>query len=563
MKKRTNQRSGLSLAGKGIVTAAAAIMLTVQPGLSFPAWADEYNEYFDSEKRLIRTAGSYDDGTTSSSKYQYDKQGNVIYYSSIGRDGSKKEEHYTYKNGVLTAENKYEYDAYYDWEEITVKQYENSRFPVYEYNKVTRKDEIITNREEWNLYWDIPIRTVEIDREGISTQTDYTYNDLGQKSIVHTSSSDGSYSQTDFQYDGSGQISHYKTSAYDAPSQTHQWIEEWKTPEDNQTTKRVTSHRDGLQDVEEYIYNSDGNEILYTKTSSNGLTAKKVTNYDQTGNVSTYTDSEGNEIYTSEVYDSERGLTTDEKRHTYSDGSVSYVKFVFSDDGSYFSGLDRMVAADGTETYTESIEDSEGNRTSTYKSEDGTITIRRYDQDDNLISIEETLADGTTATVHTTEREDGKPLTMTKQYSDGSEYRIEFQYNTSGERIKETEIGRNGVVVVADYQYWNAGGDITQLTVSFNNGYQLIEHYAKMDDGSRQWILTYNAGEVFQDMIFYREEEEFEAKRIYSDGRVEALHVDNTAEDYTEQYETWRKAITDYRKAFLETANVTSPVQVE
>lgn len=592
MRKRTNKRNGLGLAGKGIVTAAAAIMLTVHPGLSFPAWADEYNEYFDSEQRLIRTAGSYDDGTTSSSKYQYDKQGNVIYYSSVERDGSTKEDHYTYKNGVLVTEKNHECDADNKWEEMTVKEYGEGGFPIYRHYIVNYKGEIFINREEWNLDWLTPIRLVEIDSEGIRTQTDYTYNELGQKSIVHTSGSDGSYSQTDFQYDDSGRTSYYKTSAYDASSQTQKlsevWysgqeygdtdyyvetifytdntqerVERWKSPGDYKTNKCVKTHRDGSQDIEEYVYNSDGDEILYTKISSNGLNAKKVTNYNQTGSVSTYTDSDGNKIYASEVYDSESGLTTEEERHVYSDGSVNYIKEVYPDDSSYYTSIDHMIAADGTETYRETTRDSNDNWTATRKLDDGTVTVWRYDHKFNLISIEETMADGTTATTHTTEREDGKPLTATKRYSDGTEDRTEYQYDIHGKLIKQTDVRRNGVVEVSDYQYRNAEGQVSQLTVSFNNGLQLLENYTEMGDGSRQSTFTYNTGEVFQDMIFYRGEEAFEGKRIYSDGRVEELYADNSAENYTEQHEAWYKVISDYRKAFIEIARSTTPVKEE
>lgn len=341
---------------------------------------------------------------------------------------------------------------------------------------------------------------------------------------------------------------------------TQKKSEDWTSYEDNKKTKRVTTHRDGSQDVEERFYNSDGNQILYTKVSSDGFTARNTTTYTNTGSISIYIDSDRSETYTTEEYDTNDRLTKREQRHTYADGTVEYSTYTSSNNHTDSTRIDRVIAPNGTETYVEEIEDTEG-KTVTQKTREGILSVERYDRNGNFIGGEETMPDGTVAALHITKNEDGQRLTKIRRYSDGTEDHINYEYDSSFHRIKETEIRRNGVTAVTDYEHMDKG--LSRSITCFNNGYQLITEYPKRDYNIYQIIITYNVGEVFQDMRFYQGTQGFDGKRTYSDGRIDEIHVDFSTEDFTEQFKAWSKLINDYHKVYLETAWSTPPVQAE
>lgn len=539
MGKKKKKRNGMSLTKRGIVTAVAAIMLMVQPGLSFPSLADEYNEYYDTEQRLIRTVATYD-------------------------NGSKKENNYTYRDGVLVAEKKYEYDGNKKSGKTTTVEYGEGGFPAYRLIQNTLSDGSTQSIEEWNIGWNTPIKSVIVNWSGSTVQTEYTYNEAGERSYYKTIYYDPQEQKQDI-YEVYYGVQEYGAAKYHVSTiiyadGTQDKTETWFRSEDNKETRCVTTHRDGLQDVEERFYNSDGRQNLYTRVSSDGSTARYATTYTNTGSISIHTDSEGEELYIKEDYDSKNGVTTKEERHTYSEGTVYDSKTVSSDDQSFSSLSEREIAADGTEIYVEIINDSNG-RVVTQKMNDGIVLMRRFDRDKNLILAEDTMPDGTVTTVDTTRDADDNILSETRRYPDGGEDYIEYGYDASGDRIKQTEVRRNGVTAVTDYQYTD--GKISHIIIRFNNGYQLTTDYTKTDDETRQAVFTYNSGEVFQDTRVYQKRVGLVGKRTYSDGRVEDIQVDFYAEDFIEQYKAWSKLIGDHRRAFLETAWSTPPIQTE
>lgn len=596
MKKLKSKKQKKKLAAKCTAAVVTALALAVQPYAAFPALADYYDDYYygsyryGTERKVTGTTISYDDGTSDKTEYKYDSQGNMVYRSKSEANGSKSTTNYVYRDGKLAGESSYEYSAYYEREVTITVEYGEGGFPAHKVEKTTYNDGTSLSSEEWNLDWHVPIRIIVVNTNGITTQTDYVYNEQGQKATTRSVSSDGSYSQSDWQYNDSGATTFYKRDSYDAKNQTREVsevqssnqrndgmdysvyttlyedgtqekLEDWSRTEDNRTVKMVSTGRDGAQIIEEYQYDRDGVETLYTKTGSNGVLERRTTTTTPSGTTTTYSDSSGNSRRSNYSYDTRSGIITDEDSYTYSDGSSYYSKKVYNDSYDMISSIRRTVASDGTEIYTEHIYEADGSRVISEKTEDGILTVTRMDSNGQVISEEETLADGTRVTLSNTMGANGEISNKVRRYSDGSEDHIAYEYDASANLIKETEVRSNGVVAITDYQYRDADGNLGKLTISFNNGYQLTGDYAEPEEYSYQTVITYNTGEVFQEMITYRLWEDFYGKRIYSDGRVEEIHVDIDAEDYSEQDVAWMKDVEDYCSAYLDTAWVTQPVQ--
>lgn len=610
MKKKQWNRRVMKHVSKCTAVSALAFTMVLQLCFSFtslassgyqdsdyPYWDEPYNGsysswYDDSDRKLTDVTRTYDDGTTYTSKYKYNEQGKLISGSIKEPDGSKSTIKRTFNGEILVSETNYEYDADNKSELTKTLEYREDGYPSHTLQKYKYSDGTSQSTEVWYIAGSSPQKYIQINVDGSTEQTDYTYDEQGQLLTRAMSSSDGSTSQEEWQYDGSGEEMQYKSYEYDAARQTKSTMEmrmegegssqtkytlktkdlgdgevykeeSWLRAEDNQPTKQITTSPDGSQITESYTYNADGDVTLYIKNNSNGTTQRRETFNTKDGKETLYTDGGGNSIRTTYSYDKITDQRTEEETAAFADGSSSYKKSVTDSRYNELSYLYREKKADGTEIYTEKTYKSDGSSTIKEKTEDGTITVTEKDSQGENTAIHTTLSDGTRADTTWTRQEDGKELSEVTRYSDGTEDRIDYEYNESGQNVKSTETRRNGVSAVVLVQYNGSDGYAGTQSVTFNNGYQVTFNREFIDAETERITFTYSVGDVYQDIVLEKDDEYINIKTIYRDGRTEesSLNLDNY-EDYYLQYEKV-DMIYDRYSSFLEQAFGVLPSQAE
>lgn len=547
-----------------------------------------YDDYGKDQPKLKNITRTYDDGTKYTAEYGYDDKGNLISEKIKEPDGSKSTSKRTYKNDVLVLKTDYEYDASRKIETTDTSEYGDEGYPAHKLQTYKFSDGTSQSHEVWYLRGHLVQKSVDIDRDGIVEQVDCTYDDQDKMLTRISSSTDGSTGQEEWQYDGSGEVSQYQASEYDADDQvkTTNLIrlegegesrnrytlettdmgehgvykkEVWARAADGQPIKKITTYPDSSQSTENYTYDADGDEILYTKASHDGTTEKRETRYSKDGQEVVYTDGRGNTMHSLSSYDQISGQSTDETTENNADGSYRYTKRVIGDDYGVVSYLTEEKSADGT--YTERTLRSDGSSTAKEKTSDGVVTVTEKDAEGEIISLHKTMPDGTTAETTCTKGDHGEVANEVTRYSDGSEDRTDYEYDESSEPVKWTETRRNGVSAVTVVQYTNEDKSWGNQTTTFNNGYEVIYTHEMVGNDTEQIMFTYSAGDVYQDILLGKGLEAYNVKTIYRDGRTEEVSLDlRKDEDYSLSFEQSALLMSRYN-SFIEQAWTVLPSQ--
>lgn len=571
---------------KCAVMAAVAVTLAFQPCFAmtahaytttsdygYPYWDDPYSSsyYYDTEGRKVtNVTRTYDDGTKYTAQYKYDTMGHLVYANINDTNGSSSTSTRNYNGEMLVSESSSSYDADYKREYKSAAQYSNGD-RIYLHESVKYSDGTSESEETWYLNGYYPLKVVEVDREGGTSQTDYTYNENGKQLTSSKVVSDGSIMQTEKQYNENGVTIYSKIYTYNASTNTHNTqesriegegasystysvetemdgngaeyrVETWGDAQN--TTKKVSTNPDGSQITETYSYDADGRETLYTKSDAAGIIAKRETTTTHTGRTTVYSDNEGYTSTSSRVYDSKNGRTIVEDTESNSDGSSSYSKRVYSDDYTTESYITRYKMSDGRETSSERTYASDGSSILKEKSLDGTVTETKKNAEGEETSTVETYPDGTRSETVWERREDGLPASKIKRYSDKSEDKITYEYNDKKDVIGETETRRNGVSAVTQYQY-SETGYMNMMTTTFSNGLQFIGTQNKVDQDTTQIVYTYSAGDVSQHILIEKDDDTY-VKIIYRDGRTEEFTINFWDDDWYSKIDIVDSYYTNY-----------------
>lgn len=571
MKK--DQRKGRAIRRTAVCT--AALTMALQLCFSFTSLAyygygrgydsdypyqddPDYGSYYywdDSGRKVTNVTRTYDDGTTYTAQYKYDALGHLVYSNVKKPDGSKHTKNKVYNGELPVSESVYEYDGVSKTEMTDAIEYGAEGYPAHEVQTARYKDGTSESEETWFLSYDMPLKIVATDKSGVVTQTDYTYNEDGRMLTAVSAGTDGSFYQEERQYDEQGYTSYYKISEYDAYDLTagteemryegegdsrNQYTsntvayadgtvyksETWRRELDNRIVKRVLTDVDGAQTTENYAYDPEGNETLYTKTDGSKTVEKRETTRTSYGSRTVETDSRGYTSVSSEDYDPKTGKTTSESRMNGPEGYYTYRKVIRNEDYSTEYAVYQTKYGDGTESYYELSYNSDGSIIKTERFEDGTAKVTTYDSEGNTVGCKETLADGAYSETIWQNREDGRTANEVKRYSDGSEDRIDYEYDESGKLVRETETRRNGVSAVREYQYSPADGYISALNVTFSNGYYMASTLQNISDDVEQTVMAYSVGDVAQVVIVYYDNGQIVGKTTYRDGRTEDFALD-------------------------------------
>lgn len=596
VKKRTMAGRRVS---KCAAVAALSVTLALQPGFAmtaqaytstydygYPYWDDPYSSsyYYDTEGRKVtNVTRTYDDGTKYTAEYKYDSMGHLLYSNVKDSDGNRSTTNRSYSGEQLVAESSTGYDADYKREYTSSSQYSNGN-QTYKLDSVKYSDGTSEREETWYLNDYAPLKTVEISRDGLTTQTDYTYNEHGKLLTSNKVVSDGSISQTEAQYDENGVAIYNKNYIYNATTQTHYTSEhriegegasrsfysvETETDSNGEvtkeeswgdasnTTKTVTTKPDGSQITENYSYDADGRETLYTKSDGSGIIEKRETTTTHTGRTTVYSDNKGNSSSYSRVYDTKNGRTIIEDSETSADGSSRYTKQIYSDNYSTESYISRYKGADGRESSTEKTYSSDGSSIIREKDTDGTVRETKRNADGYETSVIETRPDGTKSETSWERREDGLKASETKRYSDKGEDKIVYEYNDKREVIRETETRRNGISAITQYQY-NDAGYMNLMSTTFSNGYQFTGTQEVTDKNTTNIVYTYSAGDISQHILIDDNGETYDTyvKIVYRDGRTEEYTSNYWDDDWDDKV----GAIEAYYYSYLQMAWDNQPI---
>lgn len=600
MKK--DRRKGRAARRAVVYTAAtAALTMTLQMGFTFPSLAyygygsdygndypyrddPDYGNYYywdESGRKVTNVTRTYDDGTKYWAEYRYDALGHLVYSNVKQTDGSKTTLSKTYNGELPVSETSYEYDASSKSELTNTIQYGGDGYPVHQVYQEKYKDGTGESGEVWYLSYNVPLRTVLTGRTGVVTQTDYTYTDQGQQLGVISVSSNGSTAQEEWQYDGEGNKTYYKSTEFDAVTRTakveerryeggNYWstydldamayedgtvykTETWRRAEDNRVVKRVVTDLDGSQTTENYSYDMNGDETLYTKTDGSGIVEKRETANTTYGSRTVQTDRSGAVSMSSEEYDPKTGSTTIESTTKGPDGYYVYRKVIRGEDYNREYDVYQVKDGSGSEYFEETSYHGDGSMTRTERS-DGKSLVTRYDSNGNKISASETLPDGTRSEIAWEYREDGYQSSEIKKYSDGSQDRIDYEYNESGRVVRETETRRNGVSAVSQYQL-DSRGYGTGVAITFSNGYQVVSTSQDLGDGGEQGAVVFSTGDIAQIVLVSYENGPIACSILYRDGRTEGFSANLYDEDgFVSEGYNKLKALDDYYESYIEQA---------
>lgn len=574
------------------ITAAAAAVFSLQPGSPYVtrAYAEEavkgsaywdssedgsYSYYTADERKVTKVNKTYDDGTHYTAEYQYNSDGQLIYSAVKEPDGSRSTTSRSYKNATDYTEKSYEYYAGTGREITYTADYGEEGYPLHSLRTI-RDGGSETSLEVWYIDLLTPSKYIEKDADGLVTQTDYTYNEAGDKLSTISVSSNGDIESEEWRYGEDGSRNYYKQYSYDAAlnksetselsaSGTGEHIsyytinlvdygngtvfktEYWLDGQDELVNRIVRTLPDGSQITENYSYNSDGQETLYTKSEGDTVTARRQTTYRGNETETVSVDSSATTTVTSST-DPRTGRTTEEQTAQYKDGTRRYTKEVLADGIYPVSYQIQETYSDGTGFSSESIYNSDGSNITTEHWEDGTVVVIGEDADETTVSYSLTLPDGTTGVTAWERREDGQPTSRTVSYSDGSMDRIVYEYDADGELIKETEMRRNGISAVTEMVPESAGSDNGVMTITFNNGFQVVNTFVETED-SNFIEIAYSAGDIAK-VTFRYENDLFLIQTTYRDGRTEettryipdtnayyeARELLNTSEDYYDDF---------------------------
>lgn len=529
---------------------------------NYPIWDDpngSYSYYWeDVARKVTSVTRTYDDGTKYTASYQYNAQGNMTDATIKEADGSKITIKRVFSGNRLLSSTLNEYDGLEKSQFLYLTEYGEDENPTHELSKVTYSDQTVESEEMWYTMNRMPLKTIEVSRKGVTRQTEYAYDEWGNTRSMKSSGTDGGEQWCEWTYNDSAALTHYKGYDYYVDANLKKteefWlegssdsaiehtlvttivgdteetkVETWRRAKDDNVTKVITTLADGAQITEEFTYNLDGDETLYTKRGGQAEERREtVRGKDET--TTTYTDGLGNRIVSKQYYDIVNDIQTDEQTSTYADGSSSYTKESYQyKTGRRVLDISRYKEADGTETYRESVSDGDGVTTTKEKTADGRVSTTKTDSEGNIISRNMTFSDGTTADTSKEYREDGLVASETTRYSDGTEDRITYEYDENGEVIKQTESRRNGVSAVSqmkqgDNPNWKDG------SVTFNNGYWMTWSWRLTDQLEGEIVISYSHGDVSQDALILVKDT-IKGNITYRDGRVETFLVDEGDSD--------------------------------
>lgn len=600
MKK--DQRKGRAARRAVLYTAAtAALAVTLQMGFSFPSLAyygygsdygsdypyrddPDYGNYYywdESGRKVTNVTRTYDDGTRYWAEYKYDALGHLVYSNVKQPDGSKTTLSKTYNGELPVSETVYEYDASSKSEITATIQYGADGYPVHQVNQEKYKDGTAETGEVWFLSYNVPLRTILTDKTGVVTQTDYTYTDQGQQQAVLSVSSNGSTAQEEWQYDEEGNRIYYKSTEFDALTGTAEVdesryeggsygstydlnamayadgtmykIETWRRAEDNRIVKRVITETDGSQATENYSYDVNGEETLYTKTDGSGIVEKRETIHTTYGTRAIHTGRSGETSVSTQEYDPKTGSTTTESTVNGPNGYYVYRKMIRSEDYNREYEVYQVKDKDGSEFFDETIYHADGTMTRTERL-DGTSTVTRFDANGNRVGASETLPDGSRSEIAWEYREDGKKTSEIKRYSDGSQDRIDYEYNESGRVVKETETRRNGVSAVSEYHLDGRGYE-TAVAITFSNGYQVVSATQNLSEDAEQGVIAFSTGDIAQIVMVNYEDGTLVGNIVYRDGSSEGFSADLYDDNVFESGGYSKlKALDEYYESYIEQA---------
>ena len=516
-------------APRAAALAAAAVLAfsaTAFPCFSITAMAQE--------KQVSRITTEYDDGTREVTEYQYDQNGNNTVKADRYRDGSTRTITRSYgENGDAVSEQ----SVYYDAETNTTYTYESIQRDVSprSYYRTTTEygDGTWEQQETWGDSLLSPTKEVTVSVDGITTQTDYTYNETGQLLTERTVSSDGSWAQGESVYGENGELLSYYDAAYTAqtgilkertlssegtgpaaafrllvtstsPSGNQTKEESWHRPDDLQVTKKISFFGDAST-VEEYSYDRDGLLSYYVKRDGeSGRLIADTRNTRSPGMEEIISTDELGTMTTSRTV-SQVGITSTYSRTEAADGAYSCTEYSTRDaDGAYLSYRSEDGDENGPTSSQEILYSEDGSYTSTSRSADGAVTVSRYNASHSPLSQTVTKPDGRTETTVWEYREDGLPARKVTSYSDGTgDTVVTYQYDDTGTLTDSTETRANGMSAVT--RYWSdydGDGDFYQYQedVTYNGGQSL----SRLDEES--WTLsrstiTYSTGDIAQEML--------------------------------------------------------------
>lgn len=585
---------------KRMVAATIAAALVLQPCFPFVSLAYsnsygyEYDSYggggdyaYDDEGNRVYVTNvtkTYDNGAKYVAEYQYDADKRLIYANIKEADGSKSTISRKYVENLLVSETSYDYSASSKKEVNMLKEYDNRRL-VHRSVQSKFSDGTNESEESWYRMDGQPIKAISIDKNGITQQTDYVYNEYDELISGRLVGSDGSKAEAEYQYDESGSIYYYKIYRYDAPTKA-EYLEEaryegegpsrsiyememetdsdgqslkketWKTGEREKITKSVTTNPDGSQITENYTYNSDGDEIRYIMSDSDGMIKQRETTINPNGETQETRDRAGNTKISSFSIDVKTNEKISEDTATYADGSYTYIKRVYSAD-SYEEkySIARTRTADGVETYSEMTSEEDGSYVDKTKYGDGRITETTWDANGKRMSRKTTYPNGEVEEGILEKNEDGKLSSTVTRYPDGGEIRVTYEYNEAGERISSTETRQNGISAVTQYQNTN---DVRSETVTFSNGCHMTGVRESIND-TEVYTYTFSAGEIAQATVTIHGGI-VSLKTVYHDGRTEEF-----SEDYRESggWESVNAKLKEYHEGFNNLAWEIQPAAAE
>lgn len=550
-------RRSLRRAAKCTAVLTATAILTFQPCFSFAAQAADGTELFSSllglgDNKLTNISMTYADGTKYTADYKYNTGGQLIYAHIKAADGSYSTYNRTYLEGRLSSESGVIYNADEKTETSSSVEYSIDEELTHSAVKSRYPDGTTESQEAWYLDKEHPTRETETETDGTTSETNYTYNEQGEKLTVTSVSSDGTNSSEEWRYDENGDFTYYRSYDLDAGTQIistsetavigedaskcyyniditnsedGQYKQEsWSDFTNENLIKRITTAQDGSQSTETYGYDSEGREILYTKTGAAGQTTQRKTSYSHNGKEISTSSSDGSTYRYSSTVNDETGETATETVSAKKDGSSHYLKIIYDYYDSATYRLEKDKNADGTETSSETAYNEYGESTTVSHWEDGSVSTDVKDASGVTTSYQETAADGTYSQTFWEKRADGRTANEVTLYSDGSQDRIDYEYDEAGTLIKETEVRRNGVTAVSLYQY-DADSHTSTETDIFNNGLRIVQTYTETDDDRMQDTYTYSAGDIAEDTVIY-ENDIYTFRVIYRDGHVEETSID-------------------------------------
>lgn len=593
------------------ITAVTTLALMVQPCLmqvtfattgyyskesNYPDWDDpdfNYSYYWEEDisRKITNVSRSYSDGTKYTATYKYNDQGNMTDANIKEADGSRITIKRVYSGENLVSSTLNEYNAEYKVESTHLTEYGNEQTPTHELITYSYSDKTTARDEQWFYSSEAPLKKIKVERSGTTATTEYTYTEQGSPLTSRSISSDGSESTTEYRYDGEGNTIYYKEYEYDSildvRSSSEAWlegdyetgiahaveieihsndpehrIESWTRMSDNSLSKRIVTNTDGSQYTEEYSYDSDGLETLYTKTGNGIPTERRETTKTADGTTTTYSDGVGNRSVSSDSYDKINQLSSQEVTTTNADGSSSYTKRVYShEDYTYTVDIVREKTADGVETYRELTEDKDGNSTVKEKDKDGTITTTVKDAAGNERSKSKILSDGTRSDTSYEYHVNGEVATILVKYSDGRQDRSDYEYNENNDIIKLTESRRNGVTAVILMQYGTNEGTVSG-SITYNNGYSASWSYVQSNENN-SYTGSFSHGEVAQDMVSAAGTQ-IHVKTTYRDGRIDEFSA-NYEDEAFYLGDGFEKilAISDRLDSFIDEAWTILPNQAE